>query len=125
VALPVIVRKSAPVEFWRWHPGIPMQRGFWNIPIPRERAALVPDALIVPLVGFDSACFRLGYGGGYYDRTLAAATPRPYTIGVAHADAKLRTIHPQPHDIPMNLIVTDRFTLGTVVFSGAGENHHG
>ncbi len=107
VALPVVVQKAAPVEFWRWHPGAPMQRGIWNIPIPREREVLMPDAVIVPLVGFDERRFRLGYGGGYFDRTLAAAAPRPYAIGLGYADAAIPTIYPQTHDIPMNLIVTD------------------
>ena len=84
-----------------------MQRGLWNIPIPREREVVTPEALLVPMVGFDRARYRLGYGGGYYDRTLAAAVPRPHTIGVAYADSELATIHPQSHDIPLNLIVTD------------------
>ena len=84
-----------------------MQRGIWNIPIPREREVLMPDAVIVPLVGFDERGFRLGYGGGYFDRTLAAAAPRPYAIGLGYADAAMQTIYPQAHDIPMNLIVTD------------------
>jgi 5-formyltetrahydrofolate cyclo-ligase len=73
VALPVIVQKSAAVEFWRWHPGMPMQTGIWNIPIPKVRDVLKLDAVIVPLVGYDESGFRLGYGGGYFDRTLAAA----------------------------------------------------
>ena len=107
VALPVVVQKSAPVEFWRWHPGMPMQTGVWNIPMPGIRDVLMPDAIIVPLVGFDGAGFRLGYGGGYFDRTLAAAVPRPYAIGLGYAQSQLETIHPQPHDIPMNLIVTE------------------
>lgn len=106
-ALPVVVRKAAPVEFWQWHPGMSMQRGLWNIPIPRERVAVIPHALLVPMVGFDAANYRLGYGGGYYDRTLAAAAPRPHTIGIACAAAQLSTIYPQPHDIPMDAIVTD------------------
>jgi 5-formyltetrahydrofolate cyclo-ligase len=76
VALPVVVQRSAPVEFWRWHPGMPMQTGVWNIPIPKQRAILTPDAVIVPLVGFDGSGYRLGYGGGYFDRTLASAVPR-------------------------------------------------
>jgi 5-formyltetrahydrofolate cyclo-ligase len=106
VALPVVVQKAAPVEFWRWRPGVPMQKGIWNIPIPKERDVLMPDAVIVPLVGFDERRFRLGYGGGYFDRTLAAAAPRPYAIGLGYTDAALQTIYPQAHDIPMDLIVT-------------------
>jgi len=112
VGLPVVVQDAAPVEFWRWRPGMALKRGRWNIPIPPQRDAVTPDILVVPLVGFDSARYRLGYGGGFYDRTLAAATPRPHTIGVAFADAQLPTIYPQPHDIPMDVIVTDRSNIG-------------
>ena len=72
-ALPVVVAKSAPVEFWQWQPGASLRRGFWNIPVPVERRTVAPDALLIPLVGYDAAGYRLGYGGGYYDRTLAAA----------------------------------------------------
>jgi 5-formyltetrahydrofolate cyclo-ligase len=111
VALPVMVQKSAPVEFWRWHPGIPMQTGIWNIPIPKQRDVLSPDAVIVPLVGFDARGYRLGYGGGYFDRTLAATPRRPLAIGLGYADSALPTIYPQPHDIPMNMIVTDQSVL--------------
>jgi 5-formyltetrahydrofolate cyclo-ligase len=106
VGLPVVVMKSAPVEFWSWRPDMPMSRGIWNIPIPAERDLLEPAALIVPLVGFDPQRFRLGYGGGYYDRTIAAATRRPYCIGLGYGDAQLESIFPQPHDLPMDLIVT-------------------
>ena len=109
VALPVVVQKSAAVEFWRWHPGMPMQTGIWNIPIPKVRDVLKLDAVIVPLVGFDESGFRLGYGGGYFDRTLAAAAPRPYAIGLGYANSALHTIFPQSHDIAMNLIVTEEF----------------
>ena len=108
LALPVVVQKSAPLEFWKWHPGMPMEGGIWNIPIPKERNVLIPDLVIVPLVGFDKSGFRLGYGGGYFDRTLAAAAPRPYAIGLGYAGSALQTIYPQSHDIPMNLIVTDQ-----------------
>jgi 5,10-methenyltetrahydrofolate synthetase len=111
VALPVVVAKGQPVEFWQWEPGARTRRGLWNIPIPRERVVVHPQTLIVPLVGFDRSCFRLGYGAGYYDRTLAAATPRPRAIGIAHSDAELPTIHPLPHDIPMDTIVTESFIL--------------
>ena len=111
VALPVVVEKNAPVEFWRWRPEVPMSRGLFNIPIPGERELVTPDVLIVPLVGFDRAGYRLGYGGGYYDRTLAVSHPRPRTLAIAFAEAELDTIHPQPHDIPMTRIITDRFAF--------------
>jgi 5-formyltetrahydrofolate cyclo-ligase len=110
-SLPVVVAKNAPVEFWSWETGSAMQRGFWNIPVPLERRCVTPDALLIPLVGYDSAGCRLGYGGGFYDRTLASLAPRPYCIGVGYDDAVLETIHPQPHDIPMNVIVTERRVL--------------
>jgi 5-formyltetrahydrofolate cyclo-ligase len=90
---------------------VAMKKGLWNIPIPPERDVVAPSLLVVPLVGFDRGRYRLGYGGGFYDRTLAAAQPRPRTIGIALADAELPTIYPQPHDIPMDVIVTNEFTL--------------
>lgn len=109
IALPVVVQKGSPVEFWRWQPGMTMQAGIWNIPIPKHRDVVSPDVVIAPLVGFDRWGFRLGYGGGYFDRTLGAAVPRPYAIGLGYSSSSLPTIYPQPHDIPMNLIVTEEF----------------
>lgn len=108
IGLPVVVQDAAPVEFWRWRPGVALKRGHWNIPVPPERDPVQPDLLVVPLVGFDSGRYRLGYGGGFYDRTLAAATPRPRTIGIGFTDVRLPTIYPQPHDIPMDQIVTEQ-----------------
>jgi 5-formyltetrahydrofolate cyclo-ligase len=107
VGLPVVVTESAPVEFWSWRPEMPMSRGVWNIPIPAERELLEPEALIVPLVGFDPQRYRLGYGGGYYDRTIAASRRRPFCVGLGYEEARLTTIFPQAHDVPMDLIVTD------------------
>jgi len=107
-ALPAVVAKNEPVEFWQWEPGAAMQRGFWNIPVPLERRCTTPSVLIIPLVGYDAAGYRLGYGGGFYDRTLAALSPRPFCIGVGYESAQLETIYPQPHDIPMDAIVTEQ-----------------
>jgi 5-formyltetrahydrofolate cyclo-ligase len=109
-ALPVVVEKNAPVEFWQWQPGSAMRRGLWNIPVPAERRVVTPNALLIPLVGYDAAGYRLGYGGGYYDRTLAADL-RPLCVGVGYDAAELATIHPWPHDLPMDLIVTERRVL--------------
>ncbi len=63
--------------------------------------------MLIPLVGFDAQGYRLGYGGGYFDRTLAALSPRPRTIGVGFELGRLATIDPQPHDIPFDIIVTE------------------
>lgn len=105
-ALPVVVEKGRPLVFREWAPGVKMERGVWNIPIPAaENPEIVPNVVIAPLVGYDPGCYRLGYGGGFYDRTLAAL-PRPrLVVGVGLPLAALRTIHPQPHDVPMDVIV--------------------
>ncbi|MGI1660999.1 5-formyltetrahydrofolate cyclo-ligase [Palleronia sp. KMU-117] len=108
VALPVVETRAAPLVFRRWTPRMRIARGHWNIPVPpAEAEALVPDILIAPCLGWDGACFRLGWGGGYFDRTLAALSPRPFAIGIALAAARLPTIYPQPHDVPMDAIVTE------------------
>jgi 5,10-methenyltetrahydrofolate synthetase len=106
-ALPVVVAKSAPLQFRAWWPGAPMTKGVYEIPIPDGTALVVPDAAIVPMNGFDEQGYRLGYGGGYFDRTLAATCPRPLAIGVSFEFARLATIHPQPHDIAMDFVVTE------------------
>jgi 5,10-methenyltetrahydrofolate synthetase len=108
IALPVVVEKGQPLIFREWVPGARLTRGVWNIPIPADGPEVVPDVLISPFVGFDTQRYRLGYGGGFFDRTLAALqTPRT-VIGVGHPSGALPTIRPQPHDIPMDLIVTGR-----------------
>ncbi|MFH6784907.1 MULTISPECIES: 5-formyltetrahydrofolate cyclo-ligase [Methylobacterium] len=107
LALPVVVEKARPLEFREWRPGIAMTRGVWNIPIPAEGEAVFPDVLIAPLVGFDSSGYRLGYGGGFYDRTIAALPSKPSVIGVGFEFSRLETIYPQAHDVPMDVIVTE------------------
>jgi 5,10-methenyltetrahydrofolate synthetase len=83
-----------------------MARGLWNIPHPADGKLIVPNVVIAPVVGFDLQGYRLGYGGGFFDRTLARLDPKPLTVGVGYPDAELRTIFPQPHDIPMDWVVT-------------------
>lgn len=107
LALPVVVAKGQPLIFRPWWPRAPMALGVWNIPIPAEGEPVQPDTLLVPLVGFDAGRFRLGYGGGFYDRTIAAMPSRPRTIGIGFACGRLRTIHPQAHDVPMDEIVAE------------------
>ena len=81
-------------------------RGWGTPPRAAHRRTVVPDIVIAPLLGFDRACFRLGRGDGRYDRLLAAAAPRPFVIGVGPPGAELGTIFPQPHDMPMDVLLT-------------------
>ncbi|TCO69188.1 5-formyltetrahydrofolate cyclo-ligase [Rhodovulum euryhalinum] len=116
VALPVVEVRAAPLVFRRWSPATRMVLGDWNIPVPPPDAGtLTPDITLAPVMGWDSAGYRLGYGGGYFDRTLAALSPRPVSIGVGFQSAQLATIYPQPHDIPLDVILTEagiQFTRG-------------
>ncbi len=106
VALPVVVAKGQPLVFREWRSGARLERGVWNIPFPADGAEVVPTVVIAPLVGFDPGCFRLGYGGGFFDRTLASLPVKPLAIGVGHPGCRIATIYPQPHDLPMDWIVT-------------------
>jgi 5-formyltetrahydrofolate cyclo-ligase len=107
LCLPVVIKRNAPLEYWRWKQGEPLGRGFWDIPVPASRDVVVPDLMLAPMVGFDQANYRLGYGGGYFDRTLAALTPRPTVIGIGYDFSALDSIFPLSHDIPMDVVVTE------------------
>ncbi len=107
VALPAVIHRRGPLEYRAWRPGENLVSGVWDIPIPEKREIITPAIVLAPLVGFDAASYRLGYGGGYFDRTLAALAPRPFAIGVGFEFQRLETIHPQPFDIPMDLILTE------------------
>lgn len=106
VALPVAIRLGEPMTFRPWTDGAPMTRGIWNIPIPATSETVVPKTVIAPIVGFDARNYRLGYGGGFFDRTLEKLGAA-MAIGVGFSMFRLRTIHPQAHDIAMADIVTE------------------
>jgi len=106
--LPVVLASATPLIFREWHPGTALAKGALGIPYPAEGPEITPDTVLLPMVGFDAAGFRLGYGGGFFDRTLAAMTKRPVVIGVVHELGKLPSIHPQPYDIPVDYVVTER-----------------
>jgi 5-formyltetrahydrofolate cyclo-ligase len=105
LALPVILEENQPLRYSRWHPGDNMRRGTWGIAEPAKDAWVEPQVLLVPLLGFDRERHRLGYGGGYFDRSLAAET-RPLAVGIGYRCAEIGTIYPLPHDVAMNYIVT-------------------
>ena len=106
IALPVAVALKQPMTFREWRPDGPMARGLWKIPYPAQGVEVRPTVVMAPLVGFDPTCYRLGYGGGFFDRTLATFTAKPLVIGIGYPEMRIPTIHPQPHDIPMDRIVT-------------------
>lgn len=108
--LPVVVEENAPLAFRAWFPECQLTPDRYGIPTPVSGDFIVPEALLLPVNAFDAGGYRLGYGGGYFDRTLAAlnsAKRRPLVIGVGFELARVDSIQPEPHDLPMDAIVTE------------------
>lgn len=107
-SLPVVFMKGHALRFHAWAPDAPMRIGHHRIPEPDDAPPVLPDLLLIPCVGFDGEGYRLGYGGGYYDRTLAAwpDTAKPVTIGVAY-EACRAALPRELHDVPLDAVVTD------------------
>jgi 5-formyltetrahydrofolate cyclo-ligase len=105
--LPAVVAKNQPLEFREWWPGVLMTKGVYDLPVPDGTSVLIPDALLIPALGVGSQGDRLGYGGGYFDRTLATLHPKPLAVGLAFELSRIATIVPQPHDVFMDFIVTE------------------
>ena len=126
-ALPEVVANRAPLRFRLWQPGVPMRAGVYDIPVPDGTEIVVPDIAVVPMNGFDACGYRLGYGGGFFDRTLAACERRIVAIGVAYEVLRLDTIHPQPYDIPMDFVVTEKgiYAAGGVQLEAVDEAESG
>jgi 5-formyltetrahydrofolate cyclo-ligase len=109
--LPIVIALGEPLIFRRWLPGEPTVPGVWGIPRPTDDAALVqPDVLLVPLMAFDRQGYRLGYGGGFYDRTLEQlrAEKTITAIGVAYAAQEVDAVPHGPHDQPLDYVMTER-----------------
>lgn len=108
--LPVVVEKNAPLSFRAWSPETLLVDDCYGIPTPAVGEFLLPEALLLPVNAFDSAAYRLGYGGGYFDRTLVALSAqgvRPLTIGLGFELARVDSIRPEPHDLPLDAVVTE------------------
>jgi len=105
LALPVVTGKDAPLRFIAWTPGDAMQKDQYGIGIPASGIEVRPDAVLVPCVGFNEQRFRLGYGGGFYDRTLAQA-PRPVAVGIAYASS-LTAFEADAFDIALDRVITE------------------
>ena len=117
-ALPAVVAKDAPLEYRPWTPKTRMAPGRWDTLHPDSGPAVTPLALLIPLVGFDAAGHRLGYGGGFYDRTLAALAPRPLAVGVGFEIGRLPGFEPAAHDRRMDVIVTEAGVFETATEGG-------
>lgn len=106
-AMPVVESADAPMGFRLWTPSSAMDSDRYGIPIPAQGHAVIPEIVLLPLVAFDPQGFRLGYGGGYFDRTLAELVPRPWAIGVGFELARVADIRPHAHDIRLDAVVTE------------------
>jgi 5,10-methenyltetrahydrofolate synthetase len=106
-ALPVVLGAGQAMVFREWTPESPMLEDRYGIPIPAGGAHVVPDVILMPVNGFDAAGYRLGYGGGYFDRTLANLAPRPVAVGVGFELARVASIRPQPYDERLDYLATE------------------
>jgi 5-formyltetrahydrofolate cyclo-ligase len=112
LALPVVADGDAPLRFAAWAPGDALAPGMMKVPEPlAPHLPLIPEAILVPCVGYNEQRFRIGYGGGFYDRTLAAS-PRPLAVGIAYA-CGLADFAAMAHDVALDVIITE-----TAILSG-------
>lgn len=112
--LPIVIAMEEPLLFRQWTPGAPLVPGAWDIPVPLEAAPQVaPDVLLVPMLAFDRKGFRLGYGGGFYDRTLEQLrqVKRVVAIGVAYHAQMVDEVPVGLHDAPLDFVMTEQETF--------------
>ena len=107
IGLPVVDRESRRLGFHVWYPGCPMEDDAYGIPKPKDTERFEPELLLVPCVGYGPRGLRLGYGGGFYDRTLAALAPRPLTVGLGYAHGYVPWLAAEPHDVPLDIVLTE------------------
>jgi 5,10-methenyltetrahydrofolate synthetase len=107
IGLPVVNKAHKTLTFHAWYPGCPMEEDAYGIPKPKDTEAIVPTLLFVPCVGYGPGGVRLGYGGGFYDRTLATLQPRPFTVGLGYSHGWLPELTPEPHDVPLDALLND------------------
>jgi 5-formyltetrahydrofolate cyclo-ligase len=113
-ALPVVVARNTPLVFRQWASGEPLVTGRWNIKVPPEKAPeVLPDILLVPMLAFDRQGFRLGYGGGFYDRTMEKlrALKKVTAIGIAYAGQEVDEVPREPYDQRLDWIMTEKETF--------------
>ena len=109
--LPVVLAPGAPLAFREWAPDCAMTIDRYGIPTPETGDYLTPEALLIPVNAFDEAGYRIGYGGGFFDRTLSALTPAPLSIGIGFELARVTTIHPEAHDVRLDAVISEAGTF--------------
>ncbi len=107
IGLPVVNKQTKTLTFHAWYPGCPMEEDAYGIPKPKDTELVVPTLLLVPCVGWGPGGYRLGYGGGFYDRTLASYQPKPVTVGLGYGMGWLPDLQPEPHDLPLDAILSE------------------
>ena len=107
IGLPVVDKVHKTLTFHAWYPGCPMEEDAYGIPKPKNTEVIVPTLLFVPCVGYGPGGYRLGYGGGFYDRTLATLQPRPVTVGLGYTNGWLPDFEPEAHDIALDALLND------------------
>ena len=108
IGLPVVDKLLKTLTFHAWYPGCPMEEDAYGIPKPKNTEIIVPTLLFVPCVGYGPGGYRLGYGGGFYDRTLALLAPRPVTVGLGYSHGWLPDLLPEAHDLPLDVVLNDK-----------------
>ena len=107
IGLPVADRQTGQLRFHVWYPGCPMEHDAYDIPKPKDTEEFAPEILVVPCLGFGPGGVRLGYGGGFFERTLASVTPRPVTVGVSFTHGFLPLLRSSPQDWPLDAMLTE------------------
>ena len=107
IGLPVVDKVHKTMVFHAWYPGCRMEEDAYGIPKPKDTEVIVPTLMFISCVGYGPGGYRLGYGGGFYDRTLAILQPRPHTVGLGYTNGFLSDFEPQPHDIALDAILNE------------------
>lgn len=107
IGLPVVNREHKTMTFHAWYPGCPMEEDAYGIPKPKDTELLFPTLLFVPCLGYAPGGYRLGYGGGFYDRMLASLSPKPFTVGLGFGVGFVDDFEPEAHDMPLDAILND------------------
>jgi 5,10-methenyltetrahydrofolate synthetase len=117
IGLPVVDKVTKTLTFHAWYPGCDMEEDAYNIPKPKDTEVVVPTLLFIACVGYGSGGYRLGYGGGFYDRTLAHLQPKPFTVGLGFTGGFIEDMEPEPHDLPLDALLNENGVVWPTHFS--------